>query len=130
MGGPWLYYTEFRATHGLEALPKPAIPEIAIKAGSLLTVPVEIVHDPVSPLEISLKVNVPDGWKVTSGQGRLLLPAERQTALLVEIQTPELSAEALKSATPQNVVVELNVGDQRIGLVQLNVLLGRSGLPQ
>ena len=130
LGGPWLYYQRFRAAHGLESLPKASVPEIAVKSGSLLIIPIEVLHADAVSQEIALKVKAPDGWKVMSGDGKLWLPAERQTAWHVEIQTPELSTDALKTAQPQNVAVELIMDGKQLGLVQLNVLLGRSGLPQ
>jgi len=130
LGGPWLFYKEFRQAHWVLGLPQPATPEIAVKSGSLLYVPLVVLHKGGIPLSITIKVAAPEGWKVTSGEGRLLLPAEHQTALRVEIQTPELSADALKTAQPQNVSVQLIVDGKQIGLVQLNVLLGKSGLPQ
>src|SRR6266403_1612767 len=130
LGGPWLYYSQFRVAHGLENLPKAAVPEIAVKSGSLLVVPVEVSHGLGVSQEITLQVKTPDGWKVTSGDGKLALPPERQTALRVEIQTSELSPDALKTAHPLNVAVELIIDGKRSGLVQMNVLLGRSGLPQ
>lgn len=101
-----------------------------MKSGSLLYVPLVVLHRGATPQEITLKVSAPEGWKVTSGEGRLLLPAERQTALRLEIQTPELSFDALKNAQPQAVSVKLVVDGKESGLVQLNVLLGHAGLPQ
>jgi hypothetical protein len=90
LGGPWLFYKEFRQAHWLLSLPQPATPEIAVKSGSLVYIPLVVLHKGGTPQEITLKVSAPEDWKVTSGEGRLLLPAERQTALRVEIQTPEL----------------------------------------
>ncbi|HLK03338.1 MAG TPA: PIG-L family deacetylase [Candidatus Acidoferrum sp.] len=130
LGGPWLFYKEFRQAHWILGLPQPAKPEIAVKSGSLLYVPLVVLHGGKTPEEVTLKVTAPDGWKVISGEGRLLLPAERQTALRVEIQTPELSVEALKNVKPQTVSVRLVVAGKDAGLVDLNVLLGHSGLPQ
>jgi LmbE family N-acetylglucosaminyl deacetylase len=130
LGGPWLFYKEFRQAHWLLGLPQPAMPEIAVKSGSLLYVPLVVLHKGKTPEEVTLKVSAPEGWKVTSGEGRLLLPGEPETALRVEIQTPELSADALKTAQPQIVSVKLIVDGKESGLVQLNVLLGHSGLPQ
>lgn len=130
LGGPWLFYKEFRQAHWVLNLPQPATPEIAVKSGSLLYVPLVVLHKGGTPAQIALKVVAPEGWKVTSGEGRLLLPAERQTSLRVEIQTPELSTETLKSAKPQDVAVQLLVDGKEAGTVHLNVLLRSSALPQ
>lgn len=130
LGGPWLFYKEFRQAHWLLNIPQTAVPEIAIKTGSLLYVPLVVLHTEGMPAKITLRVAAPEGWKVTSGDGALALPAESQTGLRLEIQTPELSAEALKGAKPQSVVVQLLVEGKQAAEVKLNVLLGSSGLPQ
>jgi LmbE family N-acetylglucosaminyl deacetylase len=130
LGGPWLFYDEFRQAHGLTALPKLMIAEIGIKSGSMLGIPLVVIHTGGGGAEISLKAIVPDGWKVTGGDGPLALPAERRTALRVDVQTPELSADALKNAKPQDIVVQLLVNGKLSGAVHLNVLLRASGLPQ
>jgi hypothetical protein len=130
LGGPWLFYQEFRQAHELINLPLRKIPEIGIKAGSMLSIPLVVIHKEGVAAEISLKANVPEGWKVTSGEGLLALPAERQTALRVEVQTPELSADTLKNAKAQDIVVQLLVDGKPAGAVHLSVLLRASGLPQ
>ena len=130
LGGPWLFYQEFRQAHGLINLPVRKIPEIGVKSGSPLYIPLVVTHKAGTSAEVSLKTNVPDGWKVTSGEGQLILPAESQTALRIEVQTPELSAEALKAAKPQEIVVQLSVSGNPAGEVRLNVLLRNTGLPQ
>jgi LmbE family N-acetylglucosaminyl deacetylase len=130
IGGPWLFYDEFRQAHGLINLPVRKIPEIAVKSGSLLYIPLVVTHKADTSAEISLNVKVPDGWKVTSGAGQIKLPAEGRTELRVEIQTPELSAEALKTAKLEEIVVELSSGGKSAGEVRLNVILRHSALPQ
>jgi LmbE family N-acetylglucosaminyl deacetylase len=130
LGGPWLFYQEFRQAHELINLPLRKVAEIAIKAGSMLSIPLVVVHKGGVAAEISLKATVPEGWKVISGEGLLGLPAERQTALRVDLQTPELSFDALKNAKPQDVVVQLLVNGRPAGTVHLNVVLRASGLPQ
>lgn len=130
LGGPWIFYREFRQAHWMLSLPQAATPEIAVKSGSLLYLPLVVLHQGRTPEEITLKVNAPEGWRVTTGEGRLVLPVEPETALRVEIQTPELSMDALKNAQPQMVSVKLIVAGKESGSVQLNVLLSHGGLPQ
>jgi LmbE family N-acetylglucosaminyl deacetylase len=107
LGGPWRYYGFFRSRHGLLSLPMAAVPEIGIKAGTTLSVPLVIQHaDPLVPLRISLKIESPAGWKVTSGAGEIELPAEASTAMRVEIDSPALSPEELKKPEPQEIVAK------------------------
>lgn len=131
LGGPWEFYAQFRAAHGLENLLQASTPEIAVKAGSMLLVPLVIRHaDPSQAMKVHLKVEAPSGWKVVSGQGEFALAAETSTALGVEIETPVLSAEELKKAEPQEVTVRAEASGKSIGEVKLRVLLRSYALPQ
>lgn len=126
LSGPWRYYQEFHYRHGM-ILPEAKVPEIEIKSGSILSVPVVIAPDNAG--EINLTASAPTGWKVTNGAGRLRLPKENKTALNVEIATPEMSKEELKNAQPVEVVVSLS-GNGTASEVRLRVLLKASALPQ
>lgn len=131
LGGPWLFYAQFRAAHGLENLRQASTPEIGVKAGSTLLVPLAIYHaDPNEALKVNLKIETPDGWKVVSGQGEFELAAESSTTLRVEIETPARTAEVLKKAVPQEVTVHAVAGGKSIGDVNLRVLLRPNALPQ
>jgi LmbE family N-acetylglucosaminyl deacetylase len=130
LGGPWGYYAAFRVERGLADLPIAAQPEIAIKAHTAMYVPI-IVHQAHSaPLSLSIKVEAPSGWKVTSGQGNFTLPAEPSTAMQVEVETPLMSPEELKAAKPQEIIVHAEKNGASIGEVKLRVQLQGSALPQ
>lgn len=131
LGGPWLFYAQFRAAHGLENLRQASMPEIGVKAGSTLVVPLVIDHAaPSEALKVNLKIATPGGWKAVSGQGEFELAAESSTALRVEIETPALTAEELKKAVPQEVTVHAEADGKSIGDVKLRVLLRPNALPQ
>ncbi len=130
LGGPWGYYAGFRAEHGLADLPIATQPEIAIKAHTAMYVPIIVHQADSAPLSVSIKVDVPSGWKVTSGQGNFTLPAEPSTAMEVEVETPLLSPEELKAAKPQEITVRAEKNGASIGEVKLRVQLQASALPQ
>jgi LmbE family N-acetylglucosaminyl deacetylase len=131
LGGPWKFYDAFRSAHCLSALPMANPAEIAVKAGTMLGFPLVVKHDPSKPLEVNVLVSVvPDGWKVTAGGGKFVLPNEASTALRVDIQTPERSGAELRNSQPQDVQVKVEVDGQLIGDVNLRVLLESSALPQ
>lgn len=130
LGGPWVFYARLRAAHDLAGLPSPQFPEIGIKAGMTLSVPLVLAHDDAKSSEIELKVNAPESWKVTSGAGKWLLPAENSTDLTVEIETPALSPEALKTAPPQDVIVTAYENGKSLGEAKLRVKLQANALPQ
>src|ERR1043166_6209907 len=130
LAGPWLYYQEFRRRHGLTDMLEAKMPEIAVKAGSTLSVPIVIAHSPETGDEVNVNVSLPAGWKVLNGTGRLRLPAESRTALKVEISTPEMSKEELKGAQPVEVVVGVSGDGSSKSQVRLRVLVKASALPQ
>jgi LmbE family N-acetylglucosaminyl deacetylase len=130
LGGPWKFYSEFYAAHGLCSLPVATSPEIGIKAGMTLVVPVVVRHDPSKTLEAAVTVKVPEGWKVKSGAGNVLLPAETSTSFRVEIETPTLSGAELKKETVQEVLVTSESAGQSMGEIRLRAKLVANALPE
>jgi LmbE family N-acetylglucosaminyl deacetylase len=130
LGDPWHFYGEFRHAHQLMNLPVARIPEIAVKDGTVVGVPLVITRKPNSPREITLKVAAPSGWKVISGDGKFLLPDVEMNYLRVELQSPQIAESELKGRQPDTVVVSGTAGDKSIGQAELRVLLRSSALPQ
>jgi LmbE family N-acetylglucosaminyl deacetylase len=131
LGGPWRFYDLFRYKHGLQNLPTAPVPEIGVKSGTTLSVPLVIQHaDPLVPLKLSLKIDAPSGWEIIAGQGELELPAETYTAIRVDLETPTMPADELKKTPPQEIVVHAEANGQAIGEVKLRVALLGSALPE
>lgn len=128
LDGPWGFYERFRKAHCLQNLPLADPPEIGVKSGSMVSVPVTVHHE--KPLEITITAEVPQGWKVTGGTGKFLLPAEMSTNLRVEMDTPTLTEAELKKAIPQTVTVKIQENGKSLGEIKINVLLKASALPQ
>jgi LmbE family N-acetylglucosaminyl deacetylase len=130
LGGPWLYFREFRNAHGLCTIPVAQVPEIGIKSGSTVSVPVTVFHDPSKSLELTVSAKAPEGWKIKSGAGKLSLPAESITNFRVDIDTPTLTSDDLKNSKLHDVMVEVQADGKTIGELTLRVKLGATGLPQ
>jgi hypothetical protein len=130
LGGPWGFYAAFRVEHGLGDLPVALQPEIGIKAGTSVYVPIVVHQADAAASAVLFKVEAPSGWKVTSGQGEFRLPPELSTAVRVEIDTPSLSPEELKKAQPQEITVRAEKNGASIGEVKLRVQLEAGALPQ
>ena len=81
-------------------------------------------------MRVKLLVKAPTGWKVTSGQGEYLLPAEASTEIRVQTDTPMLPDEELKKAEPLLITVRAESDGEYLGEVNLHVLLRHSALPQ
>lgn len=130
LGDPWSFYEKFRVAHKLAGLPRAASPEIAVKAGTGVGVPLIITRKPGSPSEITIKATAPSGWKVTSGAGNFRLPDEETIYLRVELQSPDVPEKELKGRQPDSIVVSAQAGEKSIGEVELKVTLRSGGLPQ
>jgi hypothetical protein len=105
-------------------------PEIGIKSGTTLSVPLTVQHDAKQTYKLKVKADVPAGWKISGGTGELLLPAEETTNLHVEIETPVLSEAELRSAKPQPIKLEFEGDGLQNRELVLNVLLRPRALPQ
>ena len=130
LGGPWRFYEQFYPAHGLCALPIAKVPEIGVRAGTELLVPLVVLNEPAKPVVVTVTAKVPEGWKATGGVGKLELPAEQSTSFPVHIETPNLSAEELKKQAAEEVRVSAEVDRKPIGEVRLKVVLRASALPQ
>ena len=131
MGGPWDFYREFRKRHNLEKLPEAATPEIAIKSGTTLMIPLIVEHSPATGANaLMISVDVPQGWRVESGAGNFRLPLEKLTTLRVDIAVPALAADEAKAKGTQNVTVRAELEGKPIGDVKLKVQLVSGGVPQ
>jgi LmbE family N-acetylglucosaminyl deacetylase len=130
IGGPWFFYSEFLPRHGLAGLPRAKQPEIAVKTGAALYIPLLVKQSGSKDSRAVVKVNAPAGWKIISGQGEFLLPAEPETAMRVDLETPSLSADELKKLPVQEIAVQVQLDGKLAGEVKLNVQVKTSALPQ
>ena len=130
LGGPWEFYEQFYTAHGLCHLKVAKVPEIGVKTGTTVAVPLVIQHDPAKTLPVKVTAKTPEGWKAVHGGGDLVLPAEGSSPLSVHIETPTLTAEGLKKAEPQEVRISVEAEGKPVGEVRLRVLLRTSALPQ
>ena len=129
IGGPWFYYSAFYKVHALD-LKTAEIPEIEIRAGTNLLVPIVIGHAKNEATEVTIAWRAPPGWKIARGEGKFLLPAESRTDLSVEFLTPESNKEELKNGNAEVVGVTVSEGGKSIADIRLKILLKASALPQ
>lgn len=130
LGGPWKFYSQFYPAHGLTHVTVATVPEIAIKSGTTLSIPLLVLHDPTKTLPLHVTAKLPEGWTVSEGSGVFEVPAEASTTIELLIETPKLTDEELKKATPQEVTVHGESNGKSIGDVKLRVLLKKGALPE
>lgn len=129
LGGAWKFYAKFYPAHGLNHLPLAKVPEIGIKSGTELVIPIVVLHDPAKPLTVSVTVNLPEGWKL-GHENQFALPAEASTSFPLTIETPSLSKEELKKVKPQELTVHAEAEGKPAGEITICVLLRTSALPE
>jgi len=125
LGGPWGFYETFRRAHGLTKLPKPAVPEIAIKYGATLTVPLEFHNHTDGVKTIKISATLPDGWSVQSGAGDYTL--ETQSDYYVQLL---LDAPKAETKERQQITCHAEADGKTLNDIKLSVRLVRGGLPQ
>jgi hypothetical protein len=130
LAGTWSYYEEFRRAHGLTHLPHPEPPEIALQEGTTLVIPLWLRNQTAASRELMLTVDLPAGWKVQTGAGKVMVGAKQVAAARVEINLPSLADAATKKQEPQEVTVRADSNGQNIGTVKLRVALRKRTLPQ
>jgi LmbE family N-acetylglucosaminyl deacetylase len=132
LAGTWNFYAEFRRAHGLENLPHPEPPEIALQAPGTLVIPLWLRNRTASAQDITLTVDLPDGWKVESGAGKFQIAAKQVSAARIEITLPALadSNANAKKQDVQEVTVRGESNGKPVGTVKLRVELRKKALPQ
>jgi LmbE family N-acetylglucosaminyl deacetylase len=130
LGDPWHFYEKFRFAHKLTDLPVASAPEIAVKSGTVVGIPLVITRKPGAPREINISVNAPSGWNVISGAGKFMLPDDEIIYLRVELQSPTIPEKELKGRQADSIAVSGFAGEKPIGEAKLKVMLRPSALPQ
>src|SRR5262249_53910428 len=130
IAGPWEFYEAFRIKHALWQLPVAREPEIAVKAGTVVAVPVHVLRPMLAQAIFTLTADAPAGWKVVGGTGKFTVEQGTDALFRVEVQIPEPSKEQLKEAKPQIITVHVSEGEKPIGDAKLKVQLVSGGVPQ
>jgi LmbE family N-acetylglucosaminyl deacetylase len=125
LGGPWGFYERFLRAHGLTKLPRAAVPEIAIRRGATLMVPMELHNRTNKAQTISISLKAPDGWTAQSGTGNLVLEPQADYYWQVTVDAP-------KSEVKETQEIECRAESEGklLSTIKLSVRLRSGGLPQ
>jgi LmbE family N-acetylglucosaminyl deacetylase len=124
LAGPWGFYETFRRAHGLEHLPKAAVPEVAIAAGATLQMPLLLRNGTGSSKEITLSATLPEGWATKDGAGSYTVRTGDQLPVLVTLDSPK------KESKMDEIVCRAQADGQSVSTITLHVHLRSGGLPQ
>jgi LmbE family N-acetylglucosaminyl deacetylase len=125
LSGPWRFYEEFRQAHGITKLPKAKEPEIAIKRGATLTIPLELHNHTDAARNISIAVKMPDGWTTQSGVGSLTLEPQSDYYWQVLVDAPKA-----ETKERQEIECTASTDGKTLATIKISVQLRNGGLPQ
>ncbi|HZI56372.1 MAG TPA: PIG-L family deacetylase [Verrucomicrobiae bacterium] len=125
LSGPWAFYERFRRAHGITKLPKASGPEIAIKRGTTLTLPLELHNHTETAKAITILVKLPEGWTMQTGAGNYSLEPQSDYFAQVLLDSPKTEAK-----TVQPIECRVEADGKTIGEIKLSVRLVNGGLPQ
>ncbi len=130
LGGPYSFYAEFRRAHGLNNLPHPEPPEIALQGHTTMAIPLWVRNRTGKTQEISLTATVPAGWTLQAGTGKFTVAAKQVAAARIEIMLPAVPETETKKHETQEIGVHADSNGQSIGEIKLRVELRKRALPQ
>jgi LmbE family N-acetylglucosaminyl deacetylase len=125
LAGPWGFYETFRRVHGLQHLPKAAVPEIAIASGATLQIPLLVRNNTSTSKEITLSLTAPEGWVTQSGVASYTLRPGDQLPVLITLDSPKTPEKAA-----DEIVCRAQADGQAVSTIKLRVRRRSGGLPQ
>jgi len=130
LAGPWSFYDEFRKAHQLTHLPHPEPPEIALQENTTLIVPLWVRNSTSEAREVALSAELPQGWTVTSGAGKVKVGANQTAGTRVEIALGSLSDKKKGRDEAKAVTVRAEAGGKSVGEIVMKVELRKKALPE
>ncbi|HEU4413868.1 MAG TPA: PIG-L family deacetylase [Candidatus Angelobacter sp.] len=125
LSGPWGFYEKFRRAHGITKLPKASEPEIAIKRGTTLLIPLELHNHTDTAKAVTITVKLPDGWTTQTGAGALRLEPQSDYYWQVMLDSPKAETKA-----PQEIECRAEADGKTLATIRISVHLRNGGLPQ
>ena len=117
IGDPWSYYRGFWHEHLLDRLANIVPPEITVKVGGFLAIPLIVENPTDRAISVSLSVQAPDGWEIKPPAPVSVDPHMRY---YLRVQT---TAPSTKLAGWQQFSVSAQVDHQGIGIVPIRAEL-------
>jgi hypothetical protein len=126
LGGPWQFYRNFWAAHGLEHLADLVGPEMMVNYASFVTIPVVLENPNESALDVNLSVTLPEGWIFIRKPPNAFSIAPRGSyASAFEAKTPDSG-----STDPKIITITAESRGKQLNSIRLRTELGKGALPQ
>jgi hypothetical protein len=101
------------------------VPEISIKRGATLLIPLELRNHTSDTKNISISLKLPDGWTNQSGVGNLTLEPQSDFYWQVTVDAPKAEAKAR-----EEIECKIETDGKTLNTIKLSVRLVNGGLPQ
>src|SRR5260370_989342 len=121
LGGSYSFYAEFRRVHGLNSLPHPEPPEIAVQSPGTLAIPFWVRNQTAKTKEITLSVSLPAGWTLQSGTGKFTVTAEQVAAARIEVNLPSPAEHGGEKTTPREINVPADSKQETLAEIETRV---------
>ncbi|MGE5351901.1 MAG: PIG-L family deacetylase [Acidobacteriota bacterium] len=125
LGGPFAFYRDFWPAHNIENVATLVKPEINVAYGSYLNVPLILRNNTKDSVVVTLKAQLPEGFKLSSGEGNYFLAPGEIYPVETFVFAPQ---EAPKEG--QDVAWNASVNGKQIGSVSIKTFLSEWTLPQ
>jgi len=125
LGGPWGFYERFFRAHGITKLPKAKGPEVAIKRGATLTIPLELHNHTGAAKNMTIALKLPEGWTTQSGAGSLSLDPQSDYYWQVLVDAPKAEIK-----DRQEIECTASADGKTLATIRISVQLRNGGLPQ
>jgi LmbE family N-acetylglucosaminyl deacetylase len=126
LGGSWSFYLAFWRAHGLGSLAELGPPEMALRPGQTLQVPLLIHNDTDAAVEATVTLGpVAQGWRERPRADGVRVPARSTSEIESFVETPGQA-----SATFSPVTYELRVAGRTLSSTTLRVRLHAETMPQ
>lgn len=126
LGGPWAFYQQFYAAHGLAAALSFVKPQTALSSGHSLWVPLLLHNDTSESHDFVLRASLPDGWMPEEKDITYRLGPHSSYPAQLFLTAPASGA----GAQPQELRWTLLDGGKQVGEASLLVYPEYNGVPQ
>jgi uncharacterized membrane protein len=106
-------------------LPTAKEPEIAIKRGATLLLPLELHNHTDAAKTIAIAVKLPEGWTTQSGAGNLTLDPQSDYYWQVMLDAPKA-----ETKDRQEIECTASTDGKTLATIKISVQLRNGGLPQ
>lgn len=125
LGGPWHFYRQFWAAHGLESVSTLLPPEVEAGVSTNVSLPILLENPGQQSLDSAIEVSLPAGWHLHDGAGAFKVSGQQTAARRIVVVAP-----ASLDPNWKEIVIRASSPGKPIGEVKVRVRVVQWSLPQ